>query len=157
MGAIRYGISAAALVVQDNRLLLVNHRDRGRYDFWLPPGGRLEGSESIMDCARRETLEETGLTVEPDRILYVQEFTEPGYHFVKFFILCSGFSGELTLENRDADESWLVDAAFFAREQLQGMDVRPEVLAGHFWADLEAGLPQVRYLGLEQISADLSA
>ncbi|NIV38728.1 MAG: NUDIX domain-containing protein, partial [Anaerolineae bacterium] len=56
MGVIRYGISAAALVVQDKALLLVHHRERGRYDFWLPPGGRLEGNESIMDCARRETL-----------------------------------------------------------------------------------------------------
>jgi 8-oxo-dGTP diphosphatase len=151
MRAMRYGISAAALVVREDLLLLVNHRERGCYDFWLPPGGKLEGSESIFDCARRETLEETGLLVEPDRILYVQEFAEPGYHFVKFFILCSGFSGELTLANRDADESFLVDAAFFAREQLQGMDVRPEVLTGQFWADLEAGLPQARYLGLERI------
>jgi 8-oxo-dGTP diphosphatase len=147
----RYGISAAALVVQDNRLLLVNHREAGRYDFWLPPGGRLEGSESIMDCASRETLEETGLVVEPDCILYVQEFTEPGYHFVKFFILCKGFSGELTLENRDEEESFLVDAGFFSRENLQGMDVHPAILKGEFWADLQSGQRQTGYLGLERI------
>ena len=147
----RYGISAASLVVRDSQLLLVNHRERGRYDFWLPPGGRLEGSESIFDCARRETLEETGLSVEPDRILYVQEFAEPGYHFVKFFILCSGFSGELTLANRDEDERFLVDAAFLSREALQGLDVRPGVLKTEFWAVLESGLQQTRYLGLERI------
>ena len=149
--AMRYGISAAALVVRDNRLLLVNHREAGRYDFWLPPGGRLEGSESILDCARRETREETGLLVEPGQILYVQEFTEPGYHFVKFFILCSGFSGELTLENKDADESWLVDAAFLSREKLRGLDVYPAVLKADFWAELESGLQRTRYLGLERI------
>jgi 8-oxo-dGTP diphosphatase len=147
----RYGISAAALVVQDNRLLLVNHREAGRYDFWLPPGGRLEGSESILACARRETLEETGLVVEPDRILYVQEFTEPGYHFVKFFILCRDFSGELTLENRDAAEGFLVGVGFFSREELQGMDVHPANLKGEFWADLKSGLRQTKYLGLEWI------
>jgi hypothetical protein len=55
------------------------------------------------------------------------------------------------LENRDADESWLVDAAFFSREELQGLDIRPPVLKSEFWADLEAGLPRVRYLGLERI------
>lgn len=147
----RYGISAAALVVQDERLLLVNHRERGRYDFWLPPGGRLEGDESIYECAKRETLEETGLLVEPDRILYVQEFAEPGYHFVKFFILCSDFSGELTLKNRGVDESFLVDAAFFSREALHRLDVRPEILKGEFWVDLESGLQRTRYLGLERI------
>jgi len=147
----RYGISAAALVVQDNVLLLVNHREVGRYDFWLPPGGRLEGSESIFDCARRETLEETGLLVEPERILYVQEFAEPGYHFVKFFILCGGFSGELTLANRDPDESFLVDAAFLPREALQGLDIRPAVLNGDFWADLASDRREASYLGLERI------
>jgi 8-oxo-dGTP diphosphatase len=147
----RYGISAAALVVQDNRLLLVNHREMGRYDFWLPPGGRLEGSESIMTCARRETLEETGLVVEPDRILYVQEFTEPGYHFVKFFILCRGFSGELTLENRDEAENFLVDVGFFSQQELQEMDVHPAILKGEFWAELESGLRQTKYLGLDRV------
>jgi ADP-ribose pyrophosphatase YjhB (NUDIX family) len=147
----RYGISAAALVLDDDRLLLVNHREPGAYDFWLPPGGRLEGSESILDCARREAFEETGLTVEPERILYVQEFVEPGYHFCKFFILCKGFSGELTLANRDADESWLVGAAFFSQQEMQGMEVLPPVLKGRFWADLAAGNRQTLYLGLEAI------
>ncbi|MGD8904918.1 MAG: NUDIX domain-containing protein [Anaerolineae bacterium] len=147
----RYGISAAALVLDDDRLLLVNHREPGAYDFWLPPGGRLEGSESILDCARREAFEETGLTVEPERILYVQEFVEPGYHFCKFFILCKGFSGELTLANRDADESWLVGAAFFSQQEMQGMEVLPPVLKGRFWADLAAGNRQTVYLGLEAI------
>ena len=67
----RYGISAAALVVRDEQVLLVTHRETGRYDFWLPPGGSLEGSESIFECARRETLEETGLNVELEHILYI--------------------------------------------------------------------------------------
>jgi len=147
----RYGISAAALVLDGDRLLLVNHREPGAYDFWLPPGGRLEGSESILDCARRETFEETGLTVEPERILYVQEFVEPGYHFCKFFILCKGFSGELTLANRDAGEIWLVGGAFFSQQEMQGMEVLPPVLKGQFWADLAAGTRQTLYLGLEAI------
>jgi ADP-ribose pyrophosphatase YjhB (NUDIX family) len=147
----RYGISAAALVLDGDRLLLVNHREPGAYDFWLPPGGRLEGNESILDCARRETLEETGLVVQPQRILYVQEFVEPGYHFCKFFIMCSSCTGELTLANRDADESWLVDATFFSRQEMQGMEVLPPVLKGQFWADLDADLRQTVYLGLEAI------
>jgi 8-oxo-dGTP diphosphatase len=147
----RYGISAAALIVQDQQILLVNHKSAGQYDFWLPPGGRLEGEESIFDCARREAFEETGLSVVPDRILYIQEFAEPGYHFCKFFILCSGFSGTLTLAHRVLEEDFLVAACFFPRRDLIDLDVRPEIIKGQFWVDVEMARPPTRYLGLERI------
>ena len=66
----RFGISAAALILEDRGVLLVRHQEPGRYDFWLPPGGGLKGDESIFDCAKREALEETGLRVELGRIVY---------------------------------------------------------------------------------------
>jgi 8-oxo-dGTP pyrophosphatase MutT (NUDIX family) len=147
----RYGISAAALIVQDQRVLLVNHRVAGQYDIWLPPGGRMEGEESIFDCARREAFEETGLRVEPEHILYIQEFVEPDYHFCKFFILCSAFSGTLTLEQRAPEEDFLVAARFFAPPELIGLDVRPEILKKQFWTDIELENPPTRYLGSERI------
>jgi hypothetical protein len=34
----RYGISAAALMIQNRQVLLVNHGVAGQFDFWLPPG-----------------------------------------------------------------------------------------------------------------------
>jgi 8-oxo-dGTP diphosphatase len=83
----RYGISAGAILVTDERILLVHHQVDGKFDFWVPPGGRLEGNESICDCAKREVLGETGLNVELDQILYVQEFWEPEYDFCKFYFL----------------------------------------------------------------------
>jgi ADP-ribose pyrophosphatase YjhB (NUDIX family) len=147
----RYGISAAALIVRNEQVLLVNHRETGRYDFWVPPGGGLQGSESVFECARRETLEETGLDVELGRILYIQEFWEPGYHFCKFFILCKSFRGDLTLANKDQNEGFLVDARFFTQDELRELPVYPEILKDQFWDDLKAEHPVTRYLGLEQI------
>lgn len=144
----RYGISAAALIIQGKRILLVNHREEGAYDYWLPPGGSLEGDESIFDCARREVLEETGLSVDLNRIVYIEEFVEPGYHFCKFFILCRAYSGDITLANRDLGEEYLVAARFFSREELAELDIFPEILKDRFWRDLEDGFPQTRYLGL---------
>lgn len=147
----RYGISAAALIVQNDRVLLVNHRESGKYDFWVPPGGSLSGSESILDCARRETFEETGLTVELGHILYIQEFWEPGYHFCKFFILCTAFSGDLTLTNKEPGETFLVDVRFFTQEALQQITVFPTVLKDSFWQEIRAEHPITRYLGLERL------
>jgi 8-oxo-dGTP diphosphatase len=39
------------------------------YDKWAQPGGFLEIDETVTDAAIRETLEETGLQVEPIRIV----------------------------------------------------------------------------------------
>ena len=149
----RYGISAAALIVQQKRLLLVNHRKSGQYDFWVPPGGKLQGNESIFDCAQRETMEETGLSVALDRIVYIVEYAEPGYHFCKFFIRCKTFDGHPTLANRESDKTFLASARFLSRADMDGLDVRPTILKDRFWADLEAGFPETRYLGLEEIKS----
>jgi ADP-ribose pyrophosphatase YjhB (NUDIX family) len=149
----RYGISAAALITQQQRLLLVNHRECGQYDFWVPPGGKLQGEESIFDCARRETMEETGLSVVLDRIIYIVEYADPGYHFCKFFIRCKKFDGNLTLANKEQGETFLVNARFFSKADMEGIDVRPPILKDRFWDDLEAGFPETRYLGLEKIKS----
>lgn len=39
---------------------------------WDLPGGKREGVESPADCALRETWEETGLRLTPDRILHAE-------------------------------------------------------------------------------------
>ncbi|TMR95668.1 NUDIX domain-containing protein [Nonomuraea basaltis] len=41
-------------------VLLVKHRWRG----WVPPGGRVEPGESPREAARRELLEETGISAD---------------------------------------------------------------------------------------------
>ena len=147
----RYGISAAALIVQIDQVLLVNHRENGKYDFWVPPGGSLVGSESILDCARRETLEETGLTIELGQILYIQELWEPGYHFCKFFILCTDFSGDLTLANKETSECFLVDSRFFSPDDLKNLTVFPTILKDQFWQDVFEEHSVTKYLGLEKL------
>jgi ADP-ribose pyrophosphatase YjhB (NUDIX family) len=43
------------------RVLLMRYEDEGR-QWWTPPGGGLEAGESVEDAARREALEELGLT-----------------------------------------------------------------------------------------------
>ena len=149
----RYGISAASIVLKEHKVLLVNHYEPGRYDFWVPPGGSLIGSESIFDCARRETFEETGLVIDLDKIVYIQEFLDQDYHFCKFFVLSTGYRGEVSLRNRLDDEGFLVDARFLSMHELLELDVKPDILQDQFWVDAARDFPTTRYLGLEVINS----
>ena len=100
----KHRIRAAAIVVEDGKLLLVKHQhpEDGSV-WWVPPGGGIEGGESIFECARRETFEETGLSVDLDRVIYIREFVEPGYHHCELFILVSWF-GCVTITSLRVDQ-----------------------------------------------------
>ena len=99
-------------------------------------------------------MEETGLSVELDRIVYIIEYVQPDYHFCKFFIRCKRFAGTLTLANKEPAETFLVNASFLAKTDLRKLDVRPTILQDRFWDDLEAKFPETRYLGLEEVSSN---
>ena len=55
-------VSAAGLVYKDGRVLLIRSERRG----WEIPGGIVEQGEAILDGLRREILEESGITAEPE-------------------------------------------------------------------------------------------
>ena len=46
------------MIVCENELLIVRAK---RKKAWQPPGGKVEGSESTLQCIRREVRQETGL------------------------------------------------------------------------------------------------
>ena len=52
---------ATALIVRDDRILLIHHKKIG---LWLPPGGHIEAEEDPVAALRREICEETGLEIE---------------------------------------------------------------------------------------------
>ncbi len=52
---------ATALMVRDDRILLIHHK---RIGLWLPPGGHIEAREEPVAALRREVREETGLEIE---------------------------------------------------------------------------------------------
>jgi 8-oxo-dGTP pyrophosphatase MutT (NUDIX family) len=57
---------SAHIFDEAGRMLLVQLRDSGA---WTTPGGAIEPDERPVDAVIRETLEETGLTVVPERIV----------------------------------------------------------------------------------------
>jgi 8-oxo-dGTP pyrophosphatase MutT (NUDIX family) len=53
-------VTCSAFIVSEdlNNVLLIHH---AKYDMWLSPGGHGDAGESILDAAKREVEEETGV------------------------------------------------------------------------------------------------
>jgi len=83
---------AAAIIVNNGRVLLV-HRIKDGREYWVLPGGSIESGESEATACLREVKEETGLGI---RILgQVRSLTNEGRMETYFLAVPTG--GELEL------------------------------------------------------------
>src|ERR1035437_7609899 len=70
-------VRVAVCLTAADRLLLVAHR-KGEHRYWLLPGGGVEMGETLVEAARREVREETGVDAAIGRLLIVCDAIEPG-------------------------------------------------------------------------------
>src|SRR3954463_2024417 len=59
-----------------DRFLLVHERKHGQ-GFYLP-AGRVEPGESLIEAAKRETMEEAGIPIDIEHIVRVEPSPQPG-------------------------------------------------------------------------------
>lgn len=120
----------------DNKMLMVKQHHEGR-DIWMVPGGGIEKSESSIEAACREVMEETGLEIETDRLIWhVEEVSERGQRFVNFFTgrITGGELGLGEDPEFDEDHQVLREVGFFSREEINALPyIYPEYLRDEFW------------------------
>jgi 8-oxo-dGTP pyrophosphatase MutT (NUDIX family) len=69
-------VTVATVVVRDGRFLMVEEDVRGALVL-NQPAGHLEPDETLVEAARRETLEETGWEVEPTAFIGAYQWKAP--------------------------------------------------------------------------------
>ena len=111
-------VGVGAVIILDNRVLLIRRGHAPLLGEWSLPGGVLECGETLREATIREAREETGLTVETGDMLGVYERvirSEDGrvrYHYVLIDFLCGVVTGDLQSGSDAADVRW------FTREEL---------------------------------------
>ena len=147
----QHRISCGCLVMRDNHILLVRHYRPDQHDFWVAPGGGVEGSEELARAAERETFEETGLNVVATRLAYIDEGWSATQRVLKFWFLADYVSGELDVHANPAAGESIVEAGWFTLDALPEGHVFPEALRTRFPRDLAAGFPGAVKLPLREL------
>jgi ADP-ribose pyrophosphatase YjhB (NUDIX family) len=117
-------VGVGAVVVAENRVLLVRRGNEPQKGHWTLPGGLLEVGESLSAGVVREVMEETGLTVEPIELIELldriyREGERVRYHYVIADYLCRVVGGVLQAAT-DADEvRWVERAEWNSHSALQ--------------------------------------
>ncbi|GAA2239934.1 NUDIX domain-containing protein [Promicromonospora sukumoe] len=103
---------AAAIIVQDRKLLLVQRRVPEGSLSWQFPAGAVEPGETFEQAAVRETAEEAGLTVQVVKVL--GERVQPNTARLMGYVACDVISGEAYVADADelADIVWATPDKF---------------------------------------------
>jgi 8-oxo-dGTP diphosphatase len=126
----RHSVSVAGVVVDaDDRVLVIQRRDNGH---WEMPGGVLELDENIEDGLRREVAEETGMTVQVERLTGVYKNLTRGIVALVFRCRPGLEPAQSTLEARQirwmtCDEVRDVMTPAYAIRVLDAFDSQPSV------------------------------
>jgi 8-oxo-dGTP pyrophosphatase MutT (NUDIX family) len=111
----RPDVTVASIVPRDGRFLLVEERVRGELVL-NQPAGHLEPNESLLDAAKRETLEETGWEVELTDLIGIYQWTsnDSDRHFLRFTFAATPTTHDVT---RVLDDG-IVRALWMTREEI---------------------------------------
>ncbi|MCT4577853.1 NUDIX hydrolase [Donghicola sp.] len=129
-------VAVRAVILHDDKLLLVNAWPNGRSALMCAPGGGVNAGQSLPCALMREMKEETGLDVTVLEPCLINEFHDPnsGFHQVEVFFRC-------TIEDATLDPAWqdpegvVTQRRWVTRAEINDLEVKPSSLAAVAWGE----------------------
>lgn len=116
-------MAVGAIVIKENRILLVKRNKEPGAGAWAIPGGSVRLGETLQEAVERESLEETGLRVKAKDPVHTFELIKRDhenrirFHYVIIDLLADLIGGEL----RPSDDA--ADARWFTPEDIESVGV----------------------------------
>jgi len=109
----------------DGKYLLVQEAKEGCRGKWNLPAGRLDPGETILEAAKREIKEESGLSVELSGICQIGNRKRKDASFVSIIFTTKVVGGDITFNPNE-----ILDVKWFSYEEILAMkeQLRSKVL-----------------------------
>jgi 8-oxo-dGTP diphosphatase len=101
-------VGIAIIIERNNKVLLGKRKGSHGSGSWAFPGGHLEFNESLEDCATREVMEETGLTINNIRkYTFTNDIMkEENKHYITCYLKADCDTGEPKIMEPNKCEEW---------------------------------------------------
>jgi len=89
-------VGVGVIIKKENKVLLLKRKNSHGSETWAAIGGHLEFEESWEECAKREVLEEIGISLKNIKFLTATNdlFKREGKHYITIFMTAEISSGE---------------------------------------------------------------
>lgn len=127
MEEIRPRIRVAGILIENDKILLIQHYKNNK-KYWLIPGGGNDWGETAKEALIREYKEETNMDIEVDEFLFFSETISPDKkrHVLNLFY-------KIHRNNKNdsiiklGEEAVLTDLKFVTKEELETMTIYPNI------------------------------
>jgi 8-oxo-dGTP diphosphatase len=110
----KVGIGFGIMILKDGKVLLGKRHDDPQKASsllngagkWTMPGGKLNFRETFEEGAKREAMEETGITLKKMTIICVNQDIIETAHFITIGIFSNEFDGEARVMEPDEITEW---------------------------------------------------
>lgn len=115
--------AVGAVVIHEDKILLVLRADPPQKGKWAVPGGSVKKGETYQEAAKREVLEETGLVISAGDQVHTFEIMERypdgkiRFHYRVVDVMGDYISGSIKAGDDAADSGW------FSREDLEDIEI----------------------------------
>lgn len=120
-------ITCRVFIFSGNEILLCKQKNPPR-DYWTLPGGSVYEGETIIECIQREIVEELGVSIKVDQLLYIREMITDIRHRVEFYFSADVANDDFVKSQVSAC-SEIEAVKFILLDEVSNYIVKPECIS----------------------------